>query len=961
LNRVIQLFVGWLRKWLAPGFQEERPRENFSSSVADGQPSLPRSEHVIHSSVELAHENPPEASPRETLISALVEEPKLAILEQEDRANRKKSLEENGVRESRPAPTEAEQTEPLSNEPVTVPRELSGSTEAEFKGQQSQTPTEPLAEETMPKPTANDAPKTDGADEDFKSPAVDANPLNECIRDLVESGVKGEKPTSSEQQSDTATERPVVAEALSGNPGEEILFPLAALSAMVGEKAASSELEWDESSERSESAPDKKPRVKSKKVTKDAGTPVQKTEDPTESTLVAGEFEKEPATPVDISPYTGAQLPLLPDSYLYWNRILLERFVTVAAGGQILLATSPRALAAALFDDKDERVLAADAQRQFAESVASAYKIGVVGSRARLRFFRRQAGVGGIPICVGFLALSVLAAHKMHTDETTWGSDYYTRLSELLGVERGSNGLPVDFRGDEFESLWLFLADWISKQTGWSLVLPQGNIHKRFIGYPLAHVPLRQLDIEKLPTFFEWAGYSSEMPPMAERMEDDLNRWNKAYGSLSTAGSNAFNDGRKTAVIAQVRSELRVWDGLVSNSEGTRSAHVEILLETVGRRSKLSLLAPRREGFPETFSSGPVQMTGSESWYDPVELKPEDGALIKEGFSWTSENQRECILRRSPGTVFVLAPNSEYSGMVSRMELPKGVTCAVLCHESVAPAVGTYLSTVCDSVPRPFRENTAPDGWFLFPRVRAIRRSENVPTELRALDVASEINIVPIGGLRAGTNWAWMQGDAPRLLIEGHDGQAVFVNDTTVDLNDEGFIKAIDIFAHAGIYRVRVGSLEKKVRIIQPSIRPSAMPEGAPRVANNKEQFSVILEVGHWVLVGSSPGKIHGVEAQGLRSTVIFCDFKPAWAIKLGARRPETRVIQLLNEPVVDAGKGKVFDSTRRWASAICAAAIRRPVVESAAGTEIVAADERWSEYVKAARAIKRAWKATHR
>ena len=768
------------------------------------------------------------------------------------------------------------------------------------------------------------------------------------------------KHTNSEQQSDTGIVRPDVVEGLAGNQGEETVFPPAALGAMVGEKAASSELEWDESSERSVSAPDKKPRVKSKKIAKDA--PVQKTEDPTESDLVAGEFEKESPTPVDISPYPGAQLPPLPDSYLYWNRILLERFVTVAAGGQILLATSPRALAAALFDDKDERVLAADAQRQFAEAVASSYRIGVVGSRARLRFFRRQAEVGGIPICVGFLALSVLAAHKMHTDETTWGSDYYTRLSELLGVERGANGLPVDFRGDEFESLWLFLADWISKQTGWSLVLPQGNIHKRLIAYPLAHVPLRQLDIEKLPTFFEWAGYSSEMLPTVERMEDDLNRWNEAYGSLSRAGSDAFNDGRKTAVIAQVRSELRVWDGLVSTSEGTRNAHVEILLETVGRRSKLSLLAPRREGFPETFSSGPVQMMGSESWYDPVELKPEDGALIKEGFSWTSENQRECILRRSPGSVFVLAPNSEYSGMVSRMELPKGVTCAVLCHESVAPDVGTYLATVCDAVPRPFHENTAPDGWLLFPRIRAIRRSENIPTELRALNVASEINIIPIGGLRAGTHWAWMLGDAPRLLIEGHDGQAVFVNDTAVDLDDEGFIKAIDIFAHAGVYRVRVGSLEKKVRIIQPSIRPSALHEGAPRAANNKEQFSVILEVGHWVLVGSYPGKIHAVEAQGLRSTVIFCDFKPAWAIKLGARRPETRVIQLLNEAVADAGgEIKVFDSARRWASAICAAAIRRPVVESATGTEIVATEERWNEYVKAARAIKRAWKASRR
>jgi hypothetical protein len=963
LKRVFQAIAAWFAKRFTRGFQEGRPRADISAPPTRGPATNSEPWEIARVSSDHTQECPVKIAIPEILTSRPVDISKFGPPEQREPTGQKEAADEMSTAIKEGVSAETEQVAAPSNQQPVASHESSSADTVIVRQQ-------PFPEtEISEGKTATDGNQSccEPAAEVEVSELLPLNmrPANECAQNVAESKVKDESLTHPEKKIDKAPPTEKTAELIDEtknserSEGEAIVATASALGAMAGRKAASSELEWDESSEKPETGPNKQPPVKSKKIAKDAGAPPQKGEATSESDSDDGELQKTPPIPVDISPYEGVDLPALPDSYLYWNRILLERFVTVAAGGQILLATSPRALAAALFDDKDERVLAADAQQQFARAVALAYRIGVVGSRARLRFFRRHDCAARIPACVGFLALSVLAAHKMHTDETTWGSDYYARLSGLLGVERAGNGLPVDFRGDEFESLWLFMADWISKQTGWSLVLPQGNIHKRFIAYPLAHVPLRQLDIEKLPTFFESAGYSSEMPPTLERMEDDLGRWNQAYGSFSSAGCDAFNDGRKAAVLAQVRSELRAWDGLVSNSEGKRSAQVEILLETVGRRSKVSLLAPRREGFPETFSAGPVQMTGGESWYDPMELKPEDGALLKDGFLWASENQQECILRRPPGNVFVLAPNSEYSGMVSRIELPKGVVCAVLCHESVATTVGLYLATICESTPRPFRENTMPDGWLLFPRVRAIRRSDNVPTDFRALDVASEINIVPVGGLRVGTHWTWMQGEAPRLLVEGHDGQALFVNDTSIDLDEEGYVNANDIFAEAGIYRVRVGSFEKKVRIIQPSIRPSALPVDSV-AADNKRQHSVILEVGQWVLIGSYPGTIDTVEVRGVRSAVIFCNFKPTWAIKLGARRPETRVIKLANEPVALAGAIKLLDSTRRWASAICAGASRRPVLEDAENRKVLA-DEYWNEYVRAARAIKRLWKSRHR
>ena len=730
-------------------------------------------------------------------------------------------------------------------------------------------------------------------------------------------------------------------------------------------KAPALESGWEAYSERPGSGPDKPQATAKSKTAKGAEIPLQTTTKRTETEPEPPESEKEPPEPIDISEYNGPGVASLPYDYLWWNRILFERFISIAASGDILLATTPRALAAALFDGEDERVSPAEAEKRFADAVAAAYKAGVVGSPARLKVFQRVVCSDGIPICVAFLAFSVLAAHKMHMDETTWSSDYYSRLAELLGVGEGANGQPVGFRTDEFESLWLFLADWISKKTGCLLVLPPGNAQKRFIAYPLAHVPLRQLDLEKLPIFFEWAGYSPEKLPSIERLEDDLRRWDQSYGSFSNAGQKALNDSRIGAVLTQVRSELRAWDGIVSDSTGIRYSQVEILLEIIGRRANLALLAPRREGFPETFSCGDIQLSGGDSWYDPLPLKPGDAALLLEGFSWPSEDRPSSVLRRAPGLVFVLAPHAEYSGLVSRTGLPKDITSAVLCYESLLGAVDSYLASICQAAPRHFHDGSLPDGWFLFLGVRAIRRAECVPQELRALEVATEVNVIPCGGLRMGARWAWLEGAAPRLLIEGHDGQTVSVNGVPADLDDDGYIKSGEAFANAGEYIVKVGSFERKVRTLKPRLRPSAAPV-LPADGTKKAQHSVIVEAGRWNLIGSFPGDIETIEAKGLGSSLIFCDFEPVWAVKLSARKTGTRLIELVRKPVEISvtellktraqaiRRIKNRAAAHRWASAIRAANCLQPGVERGSGNHDKEPGKSWDEYVRIARVIKR-------
>lgn len=660
---------------------------------------------------------------------------------------------------------------------------------------------------------------------------------------------------------------------------------------------------------------------------------------------------------LDISAYSGreAQYPsgALPQLYLRWNKILFTKFIANATDEKIHLVVSPRSLAMALFDDTSDQLSPVEAERLFIYAVREVYRNNVVGSSARLRILRRLEPTDGTPLCVAFLALSVLAAHNMRTDQEAASGAYYIRLACLLDVEQLAGNLPKDFRTEEFASLWGFLADWVAKNKGLSLVLPQEDIQKRYVAYPLAHVPLRQLDLEKLPGFFDWAGYSPGALISAERVAADIKTWGQSYGFLSDAGKSALHDERLPAVVAQVRSELQAWDGSVSEVQGIRHVRVEVLLETVGRRSKLFLLAPHPEGYPQIFRTGEVELIGGESWYDPLELSEEDGDLLSKGFSWLSEDDTKCTVTRSGAKAIVLAP-AEYSGFVSTSQIPKGTYCAVICHESWVDAVGAYLAEICDSSIRAVQLAGFPREWRAFLKVRAVRRSNRTPDELGTLEVASEAKIIPQGGLRLGLQWAWMEGAPPRLLIEGHEGRVVCVDDKPVQLDEDGFLETAELFSQSGTYTVRVGSLEKKVRIVRPTLRPSP-PGSGPGEDRPGTRHAVLLPLGSWVVIGPHPSEVLSIRAAGPRQSLVFCDFEPAWAIKVGAGRGAT-VVRIATLPVVRSGKSSKSPNAQRWASAIYEAAIRHPAFESQADDSAGTA-QTWAAYVEEVKQLKRYWK----
>jgi hypothetical protein len=398
-----------------------------------------------------------------------------------------------------------------------------------------------------------------------------------------------------------------------------------------------------------------------------------------------------------------------------------------------------------------------------------------------------------------------------------------------------------------------------------------------------------------------------------------------------------------------------LWDGSVLEAHGVQSVQVELLLENIRRRSRISLLAPRHEGYPEVFRSGEVEMAGTEDWYDPVELTPTDGLLLEHGFSWPADGNPSQLMRRPAAEVIVLAPHADYSELVSRTQIPKDVTCAILCHERVAARVGSYLGTICDEAVRPLVEGNCPQNWRLFLRVRAVRVPANIPEDLRMLDVVSETYIIPQGGLRLG-RWTWMQGAPPSLLVEGRDGRAVSINDTPVDADEDGLLHAADMLTEPGSYTVRVGYLERTIRIVPAMLRQ--LGGAAQTGAEPRASWPIALETGDWTLIGRKPGEVQRALHSSGRASLFQCAFRPVWAVSLHAGLG-ARVIQLSAEGADWSSPVKRDAQSQAWVSTIYEASIRHVVPESKLASSSEALSLAWANYAALAKAIKRQWKKT--
>ena len=647
--------------------------------------------------------------------------------------------------------------------------------------------------------------------------------------------------------------------------------------------------------------------------------------------------------------------------YARWNNAIVEQILLEGRSSEeSYLCVNPRILAK-VFEESGSGLLTPEqAEQQFSTAVASVYRKRVLGHSARLRVLRRY-GIAGLPDCAAFLAGSVLAAFRMQSDEELSGNAYYRRLADLLDCER--QGVhPVGFDPVVFESLWVFLRNWLRDVHGRRLVMPRDDVgFRRFVALPLAHVPLRSLDIEKLPVFFSWAGYQPGGAVRRDRLLADLKQWQRSRGMLTPTGAEALSDDRSPAVLAQVSAELTSWDGSFSESANRRSALVEIQFDVLQRNPRFFYLPRRPPGFPGVFDGGErVFEASDEGWYDPAQIHPEDGTVLESGFEWRAYANGIHFTLRRPGVVVVaLTPSSICSGFLSSRRLLRGVRCSVLCRDNVLRSVKEYLSEVAQSTLNPISHPLLPNGWSIF-RDFTARVHIEAPPSLEALEVDQNVEVIIVGGLRIGRRWSWLAGAPPRILVSGIETRdSVKVNGIPVEVNPSGELLTGNILATPGEHLIEIGRVRRRIEIARPEV--SVRSEAAPPEPVNRCSRRIALPRGSWTLIGSSPGQVSHFRGESFHGTITSCLFEPIWGVQVGAG--PGAVVAVSTYPTPPRGEpqglsGQTRKMVERWTSTIYEAHIRHPRFIGLNGvvpdTSIV---DIWRQYTTLAKQIKRSLK----
>lgn len=658
----------------------------------------------------------------------------------------------------------------------------------------------------------------------------------------------------------------------------------------------------------------------------------------------------------------------LSQKYSFWNRALAEYFFSKDFNGRtIYLTISPKSLAAVCAKCttyQENQLSPQEAEQDFIDVVSYAYCRRVLSYSAGLSVFYGE-DENGFPKCIAFLALCVLAAYRMHSDKQLSAKAYYPRLASILKCNLEGN-YPKGFNTEEFGELWIRLNKWVEQKQLASLAMPENDARKKYIAFPLTHVPLRQVDIEKLPEFFAWADYNPRQTVPTNKLKEDILRWGNSYFTLS--GKQALADKRLKAVIAQINNELEMWDGEFNDSYGRRSASVEILLDFVRRQSFFSFLPKCPDSFPISFDCEELSLeSNGEGWYDPISLTEKNGQDLHEGFSWaTKSNNTEFVLKRTGCSAITLAPSSNYTGFVSRHSLPYGIACNVLVHEDCMSDAKEYLEEVSSSNLNTIRHKGFPDGWSLFRNVKAQRYETNVPTGLESLYVESTVDIVLSGGLRLGKKSAWLLGAPPRLIITGlQQGQQPKIDGIPVTISEDETLADLSHLMEPGVHFIEVGSVCKKIEIVEPQINFTHGKDNLNPI--HVTGSHIALPPGNWTIIGANPGEIAQATYESQQGVIVKSSFQAVWAIEV-SWTSGARVVYLAKNPHYPQ-LSKLFTTNNRigteiesWTSLVYNAAIRRPKFasiynkEKALNLQVI-----WKAYMQAAKKIKRGQKRRRR
>lgn len=411
---------------------------------------------------------------------------------------------------------------------------------------------------------------------------------------------------------------------------------------------------------------------------------------------------------------------------------------------------------------------------------------------------RRIDVTNGVPLCVAFLAATVLAATQMRDDEDASEGNYFLRLREVLGMPAGP-GRPAGMESGGLgeQPLWWLWNRWLQK-SGWLPTASPGEGPRTYIQYPISQALLRVADADRLRRIFALRQWRQDLEPPA------------LVAALTQPGVGGLSSHLRELLSRDGESRQAVYEALHEFYEVCRSEDPAGEGPSTGLRLRSGLMRSQDlwSGevcycyYPQTsrhargaelvveMADGPQDLRQERpGWYEPLgEVSP---SSLTAGVRLPVHGDGiggELILPPRRFWILVPDPDDPESGAYATWDVPRvGDPFVLLLRESLLPDVQILHDEGLFRWAGPPR--LIGGGWL------ELRRCESVSevwsevfiadAELKeALRPISPLGLRLSGGLRAPGGQGWMDGAGPSVEVSGFSGE-VDLRIVAVTVDDE--------------------------------------------------------------------------------------------------------------------------------------------------------------------------------
>ncbi|MFD4672476.1 hypothetical protein ACFWNN_22310 [Lentzea sp. NPDC058450] len=423
----------------------------------------------------------------------------------------------------------------------------------------------------------------------------------------------------------------------------------------------------------------------------------------------------------------GAETAVRKADYGYWQQLFADAFF-----GR---SNTP----VVLFVDDDELARLAPGTAQPAVSLAAAVAelLFLSGGRRifqqilRMQKIWEQGDQMRPPPTLPLLALTVLAASRMHREPEIAAHNFYTRMAQVLvpNVEQKAMAAVRTAVVDSFEEvsgMWKLLDRWLKVsggERGISTIRDHPGLSR--IGFPLSQAVLRKSDRAKLTLFFSHLNVSAAGAPDATSLLSYLGMWMSVPRGFSEAFCKMARDQAQADLMGPLLVGLADnWDGRVVTSEGLRRLELKLCLNI--HRQRVDWAISAADGIDEDVLQGEI---AGEAFEVKIERDPYS-SLYQLDRSLPAASRypiqkitlvgSHCAAKFSPSDVIVFSEDPDAGCWLSRHSVEFGAEHLIAARGDAATSIRRVFAEAAQEgwrvLPSTGGASLMP-GWKLFSRV----------------------------------------------------------------------------------------------------------------------------------------------------------------------------------------------------------------------------------------------------